>query len=167
MNATMTRAAGALTLEACTAAELMSPNPLSLRDDLTLKEAIAFLVDRNVSGAPVIDEAGRPVGVLTQSDILVHDREEVRRAAPPEVEFGAPLPPDCWDKLQIEGVDTTPVRDVMTPAVFCVSMDTPAWNVLEQMRELNVHRLFVVDGDGTLVGVVTAMDVVRRLGPAV
>jgi CBS domain-containing protein len=167
MNATMTRRSGALTLGACTAAELMSPNPLSLRDDVTLKEAIAFLVDRNISGAPVIDEAGRPVGVLTQSDVLVHDREEVRHAAPPEVEYSSPLPGSSWDDFQIECVDTTPVRDVMTPAVFCVSMASPAWDVVEQMRELNVHRLFVVDGDGVLVGVVTAMDIVRRLGPAV
>jgi CBS domain-containing protein len=166
MNATMTRAAGALALEACTAAELMSPNPLSLREDVTLKEAIAFLVDRNISGAPVIDDAGRPVGVLTQSDILVHDREEVRHAAPPEHEYGSPLPRCYWNEFQVECVDATPVRDVMTPAVFCVSMASPASSVVEQMRELNVHRLFVVDGDGVLVGVVTAMDIVRRLLPA-
>jgi len=56
------------------------------------------------------------------------------------------------------------VRDLMTPAVFSVALDTPVWSIVEQMRELNVHRLFVVDGNGVLVGVVTAMDVLRRLG---
>lgn len=163
MNTTTTLPAGAVVLEARTAADLMTANPLSLREDATLREAIAFLVDRNISGAPVIDMAGRPVGVLTQSDVMVHDREEVEHLAAPEVEYGTPLPRSWWNEFQIERVDTTPVRDVMTPAVFCVAMETPAWTVISQMRELNVHRLFVVDDQGVLVGVITAMDIVRQL----
>jgi len=166
MNAMTTVAAGPLTLPASTAAELMTRNPLSLRDDVPLKEAIAFLVDRNVSGAPVIDEAGRPVGVLTQSDVLVHDREEVGHVDPPEFDHGRPLPRSWWDRFQVERVDATPVSDVMTPAVFCVGLDAPAWEVVSLMRELSVHRLFVVDADGVLVGVITAMDVLRHLVPA-
>jgi CBS domain-containing protein len=164
MNALATFPAGAMTLQARTALELMSPNPLSLREDVPLKEAIAFLVDRNISGAAVIDAAGRPVGVFTQSDILVHDREEVEYVQPPEVEYGTPLPRSWWESFQVERVDTTPVRDLMTPVVFCVDLDTPAWDVVKQMRELNVHRLFVVDSDGVMVGVITAMDIIRHLG---
>lgn len=148
-----------------TAEELMTPNPISIREELLLREAIAFLVDRRISGAPVIDEAGRPVGVLTQTDILIHDREEVEHLPVRDAEFGSPLPPEVWDEFQVEYVDKTRVRDVMTPAVFCVSLDTPAWKVIEQMRELNVHRLFVVDDDGVMVGVITAMDIVRELVP--
>jgi CBS domain-containing protein len=162
MTATMTRLAGGLALKARTAAELMSSNPQSIRDDATLREALAFLVDRSVSGAPVIDEAGRPVGVLSQTDVLVHDREEVQHIEP-EHEYGSPLPPSRWDEFQFEKVDTTLVRDLMTPAVFCVAQDRSAWEVVEQMRELNVHRLFVVDGDGVLIGVISAMDVLRHL----
>lgn len=156
---------GPIVLHATTAGDLMTPNPLSLREDATLREAVAFLVDRNISGAPVIDEAGRPVGVFSQTDVLIHDREEVEHIAA-EVEYGDPLPKSLWNSFQIERVDTTPVRDLMTPAVFCVSMDTPAWGVIDQMRELNVHRLFVVDQHGVLVGVITAMDIVRQLRSA-
>jgi CBS domain-containing protein len=150
-------------LRAATAAELMTPNPLSLRGDATLHEAIAFLVDRNISGAPVIDEAGRPIGVLTQTDILIHDREEVEHVAPPEIEYGTPLPREWWNEFQIEKVNTTPVSELMTPAVFCVGLSTPSWSVVEQMCDLNVHRLFVTDENGILVGVISAMDVVRHL----
>lgn len=166
MTTTTTMSPQAVVLNARTAADLMTANPLSLREDATLREAVAFLVDRNISGAPVIDEAGRPVGVLTQTDVLIHDREEVEHVAPPEVEYGTPLPRSWWDDFQIERVDTTPVKDLMTPAVFCVAEDTAAWAVVEQMRELNVHRLFVVDDQGILVGVVTAMDILRQLGQA-
>jgi len=67
-----------LTLEADTAGDLMSPNPVSLRKDASVHEAIALLTDRNFDAAPVIDEMGRPVGVVTVTDILVHDREYAR-----------------------------------------------------------------------------------------
>jgi CBS domain-containing protein len=165
MNAMPTVGAQLFSLGAACAADLMTPNPLSLREDATLKEAIAFLVDRGISGAPVIDEAGRPVGVLTQTDILIHDREEVTRDASTQAEYGAPLPSSWWDEMQLGGSGTTPVSDLMTPAVFCVNRDTPVAGVVEQLRELNVHRLFVVDEQGSLVGVITAMDIVRHLAP--
>jgi len=162
MNAVQNSSAQVI-LKARTAGELMTANPLSLHEDTTIHEAIAFLVDRGISGAPVIDDAGRPVGVLSQTDLLIHDREEVQHVVPPEVDHGSPLPRSWWNDFQIERVDTTAVKDLMTPAVFCVTADTPAWGVIEQMRELNVHRLFVVDSLGVLVGVVTAMDIVRHL----
>lgn len=150
-------------LEARTAADLMTPNPLSLEQELTLHEAVAWLVDRNISGAPVIDEAGRPVGVLTRTDIVIHGREEPAHLQPPDIDCGSPLPRNWWEGFQLEKVDTTLVQDVMTPAVFCVAEDTPVWTVIEQLRDLNVHRLFVVDDNGVLVGVITALDVVRHL----
>jgi CBS domain-containing protein len=150
-------------LRAATAGELMTPDPVSVRDTASVREAVAFLVDKGISGAPVIDEAGRPVGVLTQTDILIHDREEVEHLAPPEHESGAPLPRRYWDEFQVERVDGTRVADVMTPAVFAAALHAPATRVIEQMRELNVHRLFVVDAAGVLVGVITALDVLRHL----
>src|SRR3954471_16296271 len=64
-----------LTLNAETAADLMIPNPLSIRQNATVKEAAAFLTDRGISAAPVIDNAGRAVGVLSRADIVVHHRE--------------------------------------------------------------------------------------------
>ena len=51
----------------------------------------------------------------------------------------------------------------MTPVVFCVRPETSAAKVVEKMLALGVRRLFVVDDDGVLVGVVSAVDVLRRL----
>lgn len=137
-----------LTLWAETAADLMMPNPMSIRGDATVREAIAALTDHGYSAAPVIDEAGRPLGVLSRADILVHDREAIDYVVPADDEEGPGA--DC-------------VRDIMTPAVFCVSPDAPASRVVREMTELKVHRLFVVDDCGTLVGVISVLDVLRRL----
>jgi CBS domain-containing protein len=157
-----------LTLRAATAADLMSPNPVSVRQDATVREAVAFFADRGFSAAPVVDKAGRPVGVLSRLDILVHDRETVAYAQPsPEYYGREELSTAAGEPLrsgfQVECVDRTSVRDIMTPVVFSVTPETPVREVIEQFRSLKVHRLFVVDHDGALVGVISALDVVRGL----
>jgi predicted transcriptional regulator len=143
----------------------MTANPVSLRDAATIREAIAFLIDKNIGGAPVIDEAGRPVGVLSQHDIVVHDRETVHYANTDHewVTPGSALAKHLDDDFQIENVDQTEARDMMTPVIFSVRLDTPACKVIEEMLALKVHRLFVVDDNGVLVGVITALDVLRHL----
>lgn len=158
-----------IVLHARTAEDLMTTSPVSIVEGASVREAIAFMIDRHISGMPVIDEAGRPVGVLTRTDILVHDREHAEHLTPAgmeEMETGAPLSRRLLTEFQIERVDTTPVRDVMTPVVISVPLHTSATDVIERMLTLDIHRLFVVDPAGVLVGVITPLDVLRRLRPA-
>lgn len=170
MTATLDlKMAQVLKLQATTASDLMAANPISLRADANVHEALALLTDKGFSAAPVIDDAGRPVGVLSRSDLLVHDREKGDYLTPSPAYFyeqelhtrsGKPK-----EGFQVENVDTTTVRELMTPAVFAVSPTTPAAKVIADMIGLHVHRLFVVDADGILVGVISTMDVLRRLKP--
>lgn len=157
-----------LTLWAETAADLMMPNPMSIRAGATVREAIAALTDHGYSAAPVIDEAGRPLGVLSRADILVHDREKGAKTGAAAYYERADLE-TAGERLgagfHVEAVDGTLVRDIMTPAVFSVGPGTPAAKVVEQMLALRVHRLYVVEEDGTLVGVISALDVLRHLRP--
>ena len=162
------QAEGPLTLSAATAADLMTPNPVSIGQNATVKEAAAFLTDRGFSAAPVIDEAGRPVGVVSQTDILVHDRQksEYVPAVPDYYErtdlvarSGEPLP----GGPPVESVDQSRVRDIMTPVVFAVPSEASARRVVGDMLGLKVHRVFVVDTGGVLVGVISALDVLRHL----
>jgi CBS-domain-containing membrane protein len=134
--------AAPLTLLADTAADLMTPGPVSLAAAATMAEAAAFLTARGFGAAVVIDSAGHPLGVVTKTDLLIHARQR-----------GTPLE-----------TDTTQAQSVMTPAVFSVRRDTPASSVVAQFLALNVHHLFVTDPDGTLVGVISTIDVLRKLG---
>ncbi len=135
-----------LTLAAETAADLMTPNPVSIERTASVPAAIALLTDRGLSATPVIDEAGNPLGVVSREDILIHERERLAAAG------GKALPPD-----------PSTVADLMTPAVLSVTADTPAREVIGQMLALKVQQLFVVDDAGALVGSVSASDVLRRL----
>jgi CBS domain-containing protein len=171
MKATLTlESPPRLALQAATAADLMTANPVSVREDATLREALALLIDKGYSAAPVIDAAGRPVGVLSRSDVLIHDRETTEHLRlEPEFyhkgELQTPEGESLSRGFQVEKVDRTRVRDLMTPAVFCVPPEATAAKVVADMVHLKVHRLFVVGDDGVLVGVISAMDVLRHLHP--
>src|SRR5262245_9500215 len=131
-----------LVLRASNAAEIMTAGPVSLSASATVSGATAFLTEKAFGAAVVIDDAGHPLGVVTKTDVLVHARQRKPGLEP----------------------DDTPVTEFMTPAVFSVRPDTPARSVVEQLLALNVHHLFVADAAGVIVGVISPVDVLRRLG---
>jgi CBS domain-containing protein len=151
MNAVSERThSESLVLDAATAADLMGPDMVSIRADATVAEAVELLIAKGFSAAPVIDEAGRAVGVLSRSDLLIHDRERTRGTAA--------------DGLSGEDKGVC-VCDLMTPVVFSVPPDAPAYRVIADMLALKVHRLFVSDSGGVLLGVISALDVLQHLRP--
>jgi CBS domain-containing protein len=153
------------------AKDLMRPNPVSIRSDASIREALELLTDRGFGAAPVIDEAGHPIGVVSRTDILIHERECVRHArvaghAGPmrdDTEWDVFPDPSWADEFSIEVADSTSVGEIMTPAIFTVSMETPAREVVRRMLELKVHHLFVSDADMALIGVISPLDVMRCL----
>lgn len=169
MAATKLKQMGApLILHASTAADVMTSNPLSIRDEAAVREAVAFLTDRRISAAPVINAAGRPVGVISEADILSYDRAHVEHVhAVPDYYLRSELTLNSGEKLpdtfEVEDVDGTCVADIMTPIIYSVQPETPVEEVVEQLVTRRVHRLFVVDKDGSLIGVITTLDLLRRL----
>ncbi len=140
-----------LSLQAQTAEDLMTRNPVSIQASATPQEAAEFFYKHGFSAAPVIDEAGRALGVLSLSDLAWFQRAKDGhfQDATPEV------------KPKVSTSRT--VREIMTPADFSVRPETPIRQVLEEMCASKIHRLFVVDGEGTLIGVIAAFDVMRDL----
>jgi CBS-domain-containing membrane protein len=130
-----------MTLHAATAADLMSAGPVSIADTDTVPEAVEFLTSRGFGAAVVIDDAGHAIGVVTKTDVLMYTRRRAPGLEP----------------------DDTPVTEVMTPAVFSVRPETSARSVVEQLLELHVHHLFVTDRAGVIVGVISPVDVLKKL----
>jgi CBS domain-containing protein len=164
MNAPTVRKSPFRPFESLRAKDLMSPNPVSIHRDATVREAVNLLTDRGFGATPVIDEAGHPVGVVSRTDILIHEREYVHHAYTREDVGWDVFPEPSWPEgFSIEVTDPTTVAEIMTPAIFTVSLETPVREVVKRMLELKVHHLFVVDADLALVGVISPLDVLRCL----
>jgi CBS domain-containing protein len=159
MMSTMRKAEAPLVLQAHVAADLMIPDPISIRAEASIEEAMTLFTDKGIHAAPVIDEAGRPIGVLSRSDLLIHQCERAKnREGKPDYFFA----PTFDGNAKADAARMT-VAELMTPAVFAVSPDTPIQRVVSEMVGLHVHRLFVVDEVGVLVGVISTMDVLKHL----
>jgi CBS domain-containing protein len=145
------------------AEDVMTANPLSLREEATVGEAVAFLRAQGLSGAPVIDSAGRPVGVVGRTELLRHALHQAsQRSLVYGGDDGASLMSDgLEDRLTSAAMGQAIVREIMTPAIVAVPRGTPLAQVVEKMLARRVHRVFVIDKTGALIGVIGSDDVLR------
>ena len=141
---------------------LMNPDVMTVADDMTTDELARYLVEREISGAPVVDSQGRLVGVVSMTDIGRHVAEPgdaERSGFSADEAFG--LTPDVPGPRMMEGAAVS-VRDVMTPTVHVISATASAGEAARLMVEERVHRLVVTDGHDP-VGIITSMDLLKML----
>jgi CBS domain-containing protein len=147
--------------------EVMTGDVVCVSADMSVREAERLLLERRVSGAPVLD-GPRVVGVVSIVDVLWAFHEEhldrQRVSAFYLSPFSLSLPsleqftPSSGPT--IGGLPERRVRDVMTPHLLTVSSADPVATAAERMMDHRVHRLVVID-EGRLVGIVTALDLLR------
>ena len=150
-----------------TAADLMNPEILSVPEDMSVWELARFLVDHEITGAPVEGEDGKLVGVVSVVDIasVASDDGRMRgdRSSPDFYVTG-------WEnKVAIEEIqnfrienDELKVGEIMTPEVFSVSEDARISEVASTMLRGHLHRLLVTRDDKP-VGIVSTSDLLGLL----
>ena len=136
----------------------MNPDVYCLRPDQTVGDAARGLAQAGVSGAPVVDDDGRVVGVVTQNDLVRHNADP--RTVSETGQFQTDL--DEYRDLRAMRPERsgTSVEKVMSRPVYTVERDAGVAIAANIMRERHVHRIFVVDR-GRLVGVLSALDLMR------
>ncbi len=151
-----------LTLRGRSARDLMTPSPTCVFNTDPWRAAAEFL-SRN-SAVPVVDTERRVVGVISRTD-LARALADYRPGAAPVLELARRL-----EDPSDSGVEYQPpsrrVGDVMTTHVVTVRDDTPAADVVRALAEKRIGRVFVVDAEQHLLGVVSASDIISRLAPA-
>jgi CBS-domain-containing membrane protein len=152
---TANRVSPPLVLNQGTAAELMSRRPLAFMHDTPIPQAAALLRLHELRAAPVIDFAGRPLGLVTVSACQAWEEFSRRSAAGTRTQTGS---------------DWTPVSQIASPNIDLVRIDTPIRAVIDAFVERRTWRLFVTEGSvtegsGELVGTIRMADVLRHLAP--
>lgn len=152
-----------------TAADLMNPRVLTVREDLTVRELANVLVENEISGAPVEDGSGKLVGVVSLTDIataLADDEEEGEGEGERGDFFLSEWHDDGMSREEIEelGLDEAEltVAEIMTPEVFTVREDTPVSEIAEAMIQNHVHRILVTRED-RVVGIISTSDLLGLL----
>lgn len=146
----------------------MSSEVLTAYEGWSIKRLAGFFVKHNISGAPVVAADHTLVGVVTQADVIRFESEsvsdyQIERA----VQFYYGPNVDTLTDADIKHLkeranETCTVNTIMTPKVVSMDIGTPAGDACARMVEENLQRLFVTE-QGRVVGVVTAMDFLRRM----
>lgn len=154
------------------AADVMTRDVVTLSPDMTLESAAERLVQRGISGAPVVDEHGRLIGILSESDILRH----LKRIA--EDTLGKRYLTSRVHSLDLlaflgerehaaveqvyRQLRGSKVSEVMTKHAVAMKPTDSLEAVAAAMIEHDVNRLPVVD-EGRVVGIITRADLARVL----
>jgi acetoin utilization protein AcuB len=124
--------------------DVMTPNPITIDPNQPVLEALLVMYQRDIRRLPVM-EGGKLVGIISDRDI----KQTMGR--PALVSRQAGEEPEL--KLSI--------RDVMTQNLITVSQDDDLKDAIELLVENKISGLPVVDQDQKLVGVISAIDVLR------
>jgi len=146
--------------------DVMHHQVLAVDAGWSLEELAEFLVDNNISGAPVTEENGELVGVVSMTDILRHGSMPVNGEDMDDAhdvylyELERQLGHEELRMFHTRDESSAQVRDIMTPMIFKVEENTSVQEVAETMLRGRIHRVFVTRGN-TLTGIVTALDMLQ------
>ena len=115
---------------------LISRRLITLKPDMSLKEVAQIFYKEGIRGAPVIDDEGKTVGILTTADII---------------------------KAFFEGRFDAKVRDYMKTNVIGVREDDDVLTAIKKMVMYNVGRLLVYNQEQKVIGIVTRTDILKNI----
>jgi CBS domain-containing protein len=122
--------------------DIISPNLVTIRPDADVREVAELMDSRNV-GSVLVLEGGKPVGIVTDRDIVVR----------------------CLSQSKTP-VENFKVSDVMTESLHTVRDTEGFYDVIKKMRDEKIRRMPVVNDQGKPVGIITFGDVIGILAKA-
>jgi CBS domain-containing protein len=140
-------------------ADIMTPRVLTIRNDAPITEAIRLMLQRRISGLPVVDGKDELVGVVTEGDFLRRTETGTERHRPRWLEFLASPGGRAKDYVQAH---SRKVADVMSADPICVGENTPVTDVVALMEKHHIKRLPVLRAR-KVVGIVSRADLLRAL----
>lgn len=132
--------------------EVMTTDVMTVGPSVGLKAAARLMIERGVSGLPVVDDGGTLVGIITEADFVKQEAERGQRRY-------RRLLDALFGEREARPIGET-VGDAMTRHPVVVDADTRVAEAAREMADRGIKRLPVVDENGALVGIVSRADIV-------
>jgi CBS domain-containing protein len=145
------------------AKNIMVKKVITINKNASVGKLSELLLKNKISGVPVVDDAGKMVGIATEGDLIVKDADLHFPRYFKLLDSIIYLESLNKFKRNLTKYLGTKVEDVMTSKVWAVSEDTPVSEVANIMIRKNVNRVPVLGNDGNLVGIITRADVVKSM----
>jgi CBS domain-containing protein len=130
---------------------VMTTPVIAVTADAPFKEIARTLAEHRISAVPVVDAAGRVTGVVSEADLL--HKEEMRGGLDQVLSTGY--------QLRSRKAHAGTAERLMSSPVITIGPDATVEDAASKLGRASVRRLFVVSGDGRLIGVLSRADVLR------
>lgn len=141
------------------ASQIMTPDVLSISSDATIFEAAELLIGVGVSAMPVVDKAGKMVGIVSEADLI---RRAELGTEPHKSWLQRVFSDDAAAAKEYVALNARRVSDVMSRNVVSVGEDDTLGHVAETMARHKVKRVPVLR-DGAIVGIVSRANLLQAL----
>lgn len=142
--------------------DIMTQPAIWVMPDTKVEEIARLLVEHNISGVPVVDDAGRVVGIVTETDLVVRNAELHFPRFLQILDSILYLESPKHFEEELRRMLATVAREVMSSPVIVVGPDDPLERAATLMVEKRVNPIPVVK-DGKLVGIISRSDIVRLM----
>jgi CBS domain-containing protein len=146
-----------------TVADVMSRDPIMVKPQTPIKEAIKILAEQRISGLPVVDDAGSLVGVISETDLLW---QETGVEPPVYIMFLDSvifLENPARHEQELHKALGQTVGEVMSTNPVTVESAQPLRKAAKLMQEKSIRRLPVVNDQRKVIGILTPGDIVRAM----
>lgn len=144
------------------AKDFMTTDVLTVQPETTVKELASLFIDRQVSGAPVVDQDGKLVGIITEADLIEQNKNLHIPTVITLFEAVIYLENPRHMEDEIKEMMASTVSDLAKKDVVTATEETDIHEVATLMSEKHVHLIPVVRGK-TVVGIIGKSDMVRAL----
>jgi len=147
------------------AKDIMTREVVTVTKDITVEGLARLFIRNDISGAPVVDEEGKLIGIVTENDLI---KMEQRLHIPTVINiFDAVIYLGSSKKFEedLKRMAATKVEDIYKKDVVIINENSSIENIATIMSEKNVHHLPVVKKD-KIVGIVGKKDIVKAIAKA-
>ncbi|MFQ5526087.1 MAG: CBS domain-containing protein [Thermoanaerobaculia bacterium] len=155
------------TMRKINARDLMNPSLLTVDENMSVRELASFLLDNQISGAPVAADSGDLVGVVSMTDIAAAASKDAGVATDrrnPEFylrDLAETYSEEDFRTFHIEEPDRR-VGEIMTPTVYSVGPEAPVSEIATLMLDGHLHRVLVSENNRP-VGIISTSDLLGLL----
>ncbi len=144
------------------AKDIMTTDVITVKPTTTIEDLARTLMEHNISGAPVVNDAGDLIGIVTENDLISQNK---RLHIPTVMRlFDAFIMLESPSKIEkeIKKMAAITVDDICTKKVITITVDTPVQDIATIMSEKKVHLIPVVEGK-KIRGIIGKMDMIKGI----
>lgn len=145
-----------------TAGDIMTKEVKTVKPETTIRELAELFSAYRIGTAPVVDDGGNLIGVVTETDLIEQNKSLHIPTVISIFDWVLYLESDKKFEEELKKVTAQLVRDIYNADVVTVSSETPLNKVADLMTSKKIHTVPVVQGR-KLVGVVSRIDIIRSM----